>query len=156
MSGIDALTKDSRALDYWVKRFVAFVIDAIIVFVVFYLLVAILAVAVTIPLLFTGGLAPFGLIFGTLAILGGVVFILYFTILEASSGATFGKRAFSLKVVSKTGSNPTLAEAFIRNLSKIYWLILLLDVIVGLAVAKNYQQKYSDQLAGTRVVLTKS
>jgi uncharacterized RDD family membrane protein YckC len=67
-----------------------------------------------------------------------------------------GKRAFGLKVVSKTSSNPTLAEAFIRNLSKIYWLLLLMDAIVGLALAKNYEQKYSDQFVGARVVSTKS
>ena len=136
----------------------AFVVDAIIVFVVFYILITIIALSVTVPFLFAG--AGFGgivvLAFGALAILGGVVFILYFTVLEASSGATIGKRTFGLKVTSKMGSNPTLAEAFIRNLSKIYWLLLLLDVIVGLALTKGYQQKYSDQLVGTTVVSTRS
>jgi uncharacterized RDD family membrane protein YckC len=156
LSGFDVLTKDSKAQDYWLRRFVAFIIDAVIVFVVFFVLITIIALAVTVPLLFAGGFAPFGFIFGTLAILGGVVFILYFTVLEASSGATIGKRAFGLKVVSKTGSNPTLTEAFVRNLSKIYWLLVLLDVIVGLALAKNYEQKYSDQFVGTRVVSTKT
>jgi hypothetical protein len=55
-------------------------------------------------------------------------------------------------VVSKKGSNPTFGEAFIRSISKIYLLLLLLDVIVGLAITKDYHEKYSDRLAGTKVV----
>jgi uncharacterized RDD family membrane protein YckC len=158
MSGFDSLTKDSKAQDYWLRRFVAFVVDAIIVFVVFYVLVTIIAISATVPLLFAGvGYGGFVvLLFGTLAILSGVVFILYFTVLEASRGSTIGKGMFGLKVKSKTGSNPTLAEAFIRNLSKIYWLLLLLDIIVGLALTKGYLQKYTDTLVGTTVVSTKS
>lgn len=157
-SGFESLTKDSKAQDYWLRRFVAFVIDAIIVFVVFYVLVTIIALSAAVPLLFSGvGYGGFVvLLFGTLAILGGVIFILYFTVLEASRGATIGKGMFGLKVKSKTGSNPTLAEAFIRNLSKIYWLLLLLDIVVGLAISKGYQQKYSDTLVGTTVVSTRT
>jgi uncharacterized RDD family membrane protein YckC len=156
MSGFESVTKDSKAQDYWVRRFVAFVIDAILVFVVFYILITIVVFTATFPFLFAGAFAPFALVFGTLAILGGVVFILYFTILEASRGATIGKGMFGLKVRSKTGSNPTLGEAFIRNLSKIYWLLLLLDIVVGLAISKGYQQKYSDTLVGTTVVSTRT
>ncbi len=156
MSGFESLTKDSKVQDYWLRRFLAFVIDAIIVFVVVFVLITIVAVTVTFPFLFLGGFAPFALIFGTFAILGGVIFILYFTILEASRGATIGKGIFGLKVKSKTGSNPTLAEAFIRNLSKIYWLLLLLDVVVGLAISKGYQQKYSDHFVGTTVISTRT
>jgi uncharacterized RDD family membrane protein YckC len=156
MSGFESLTKDSKAQDYWLKRFVAFVIDAIIVFVVFYVLITLVVLTATFPFVFAGGFAPVVFIFGTLAILGGVIFILYFTVLEASRGSTIGKGMFGLKVRSKTGSNPTLVEAFIRNLSKIYWLLLLLDIVVGLAISKGYQQKYSDTLVGTTVVSTRS
>jgi len=55
-------------------------------------------------------------------------------------------------VVSKSGTKPTFGDAFVRNLSKIYWLLLILDVIVGLAVSKEYNQKYSDHFLGTSVV----
>jgi hypothetical protein len=40
----------------------------------------------------------------------------------------------------------------LRNISKIYWLLLLLDTVVGLATSKNYTQKFSDRFAGTEVV----
>ena len=80
--------------------------------------------------------------------------MLYFTLAEETSGASIGKRVFNLKVVSKTGSHPNFTEAFVRNVSKIYWLLLLLDVVVGLALSHGYQQKYSDSMMGTKVVHT--
>jgi len=148
MSGIDALTRDSKAQQYWVERLVAYIIDAIIVFVV----LAVITALIAIPALFTGGATLFGAIFGGLAFLWGIIFVLYFTFMESSGGASIGKRAFHLKVVSKTGGNPNFAEAFVRNISKIYWLLLLLDVIIGLALSKGYQEKYSDHIMGTKVV----
>ena len=146
LSGIDSLTKDSKAQEYWFERLLAYVVDAIIVFVV----LAIVAALVAFPFFFAG--FSLGIVFGPFALLGGLFFVLYFAVMESSSGATFGKRFFRLKVVSKSGSNPTLGEAFIRNLTKFYPLLLLLDVIVGLAVSKGYQQKYSDHFLGTSVV----
>ena len=154
ISGFETLTKDQRAQEYWVKRLVAFVIDAIIVYAVLF----VIALAVAIPFFIAGafnggGFGPTGFLFGgTFSFVWGLVFVLYFTVAESVSGASIGKKVFGLRVNSKTGTNPTLAEAFIRNLSKIYWILLLIDVIVGLALSKGFQQKYSDQFAGTTVV----
>ena len=149
VSGIDALTKDQKAQEYWVKRFIALIIDGLIIFVV----VAIIGVFVASAFLFgAGGFGFVGALFGVLSIFVGIILIFYFPIMESTSGATFGKRFLHLKVVSKTGSNPTFVESFIRNVSKIYWLLLLLDVIVGLATSKGYAQKYTDRIAGTSVV----
>lgn len=148
VSGIDSLARDQKAQQYWLERFFAFVIDAIIVYVVLGIITALVAI----PALFAGGAALFGIVFGGISFLWGLIFVFYFTFTESSSGASIGKRVFGLKVHGRSGSNPTIAEAFIRNLSKIYWLLLLLDVIVGLAVSKEYTQKYSDRFMGTAVV----
>ena len=148
VSGFQTLTKDQKAQEYWVERLIALVIDYIIVYVV----LGIIALLIAIPAFLTGGLGLFGALFGGLAFLWGIIFVLYFAVTESSSGASIGKRIFHLKVVSKTGANPTFTEALIRNISKIYWLLLLLDVIVGLALSKGYQQKYSDSFVGTKVV----
>ena len=148
VSGIDTLTKDQKAQEYWIWRLVAYIVDAIIVFIVLGVITAIVAI----PAFFTGGAALFGAFFGGVAFLWGIIFVLYFTVMESSGGASIGKRAFHLKVVSKSDANPTFGEAFVRNISKIYWLLILLDVIVGLAFSKGYQEKYSDHLMGTRVV----
>ena len=149
VSGFETLTKDSQAQQYWGERLVAFIIDAVIVFVV----VLVIAIFITIPFFLTGAaFTPVAFFFGGFALLGGVIFVLYFAVMESSSGASIGKKIFKLKVVSRTGSTPNFGEAFIRNVSKIYWLLLLLDVIVGLAISKGYQQKYSDSIMGTSVV----
>jgi len=147
VSGFETLTKDQKAQEYWIWRFVAFVVDAIIVYVV----LAVLTALIALPALFTGGVGFFGIVFGGIAFLWGIIFVLYFSVLESTRGASIGKGLFHLKVVSKTGANPTFGEALIRNISKIYWLLLLLDVIVGLAISKDYQEKYSDHLMGTKV-----
>lgn len=148
MSGIDALMKDRMAQDYWFRRFIAFVVDAIILLIV----LAIITAVAALPFLLFNRFAPFTWFFGTFSALWGLLLVIYFVITESTSGASFGKRVFNLRVVSKRGSTPTFVEAFVRNISKIYWLLLLLDVIVGLAVSKDYQQKYSDQFVGTTVV----
>jgi len=151
LSGIDSLMKGSKAQEYWLWRLVAFIIDVVIIAVV----LTIIAIAVTVPFFLSGGAVAFtGFFFGGFAFLSGIILILYFPVMESSSGASIGKHAMHLKVVSKTGSNPTFVEAFVRNISKIYWLLLLLDVIVGLAVTKGYQQKYTDSLMGTSVIRT--
>ena len=148
LSGIDALTRDQKAQEYWVERLIALVVDYIIVYVVLGIITAVIAI----PALLTGGTAFFGVVFGSVAFLWGIVFVLYNSMMEVSSGASIGKKLFKLKVVSKRGSAPTFVEAFVRNLSKVYWLLLLLDVIVGLAISHGYQQKYSDHYMGTKVV----
>ena len=148
VSGFDTLTKDQKAQEYWVERLVAIVIDYVIV----YIVLGIITLLVSIPALLTGGLGFFGAVFGGLAFLWGLVFVLYNALMEVSSGASIGKKIFHLKVTSKAGANPTFAESFVRNISKIYWLLLLLDVVVGLAITKDYHQKYTDHIMGTTVV----
>jgi hypothetical protein len=41
--------------------------------------------------------------------------------------------------------------SFLRDLSKINWVLLLLDVVLGLALEPGYTKKFSDRLLGTSV-----
>jgi uncharacterized RDD family membrane protein YckC len=76
--------------------------------------------------------------------------------MEASYGATLGKKVLGLQVQMVNGSKVTFDKAFIRNISKIFWLFLLLDWILGVATPGNDQrQKYTDRIAGTTVVSVK-
>ncbi len=63
-----------------------------------------------------------------------------------------GKRIMGLRVITLGGETPSLEKAFIRNISKIYWILLLLDVIGGLATSGDPRQKYSDRFAGTLII----
>ena len=149
LSGIDALIKDSTAQNYWIRRFCALVIDVIIVIIV----LAVIAVATVIPALALSGTAGVASLFvGLFSIAAGIIVFLYFVVAEVTRGATLGKQLLHLKVVGPNGGNPNFIESLVRNVSKIYWLLLLLDVIVGLATSKQYTQKFSDKLVGTLVV----
>jgi uncharacterized RDD family membrane protein YckC len=146
LSGVDALIKEPS---YWLRRFVAFIIDAIIVGVI----LVVIAVAIAIPSFALSGAAGVTSFFaGTFSIVAGVILFLYFIVAEVTRGATVGKQVMHLKVVGPKGGNPTLVQSLVRNISKIYWVLLLLDVVAGLATSKQYNQKFSDKLVGTSVV----
>ena len=55
----------------------------------------------------------------------------YFVILEKSKGATIGKALLYLEVRSKNGSNINWAQAIVRNLTKIYWVPIIFDWLIG-------------------------
>ncbi len=65
------------------------------------------------------------------------IIILYFTIMEGSIGATVGKRLMFIQVVSPLRGyryrygKISYAQAFIRSLSKIFWLPIILDILLG-------------------------
>ena len=147
LSGVDSLLRDPRAQSYWFRRLIGLVIDVIIVVVA----LAIIALVLFVPLTIEGIQAQF-VIFGAFTFYSGALLVVYFTLAEAYWGGTVGRRAVSLRTVGPQGRAPTLAEAAIRNVSKIYWLLLLLDVVIGLATSKTYTRKYSDTFARTDVV----
>jgi uncharacterized RDD family membrane protein YckC len=126
ISGISTVSRDPKAQEYWVKRFLA---------------------GVFVPG-YSPRIFPFGAYFGTFA---GLLLVLYFTIAEASYGKTIGKKVMGLRVAAEDGGRPTLGTSFLRNLSKINWVLLLLDVILGLALEVGYTKKFSDRFLRTSV-----
>ncbi|GHO83682.1 RDD family protein [Dictyobacter formicarum] len=52
-------------------------------------------------------------------ILEALIFFLYFIIMEATSGATLGKKALGLRVVREDGAPISWTESIIRNLLRI-------------------------------------
>jgi uncharacterized RDD family membrane protein YckC len=151
-TGFEILTKDSKAQGYWIERIVAYVIDSIII----YVIAGILAFLIFLPFFFAGGFGFYSFFylagFGIFGVFTGLLYLLYFTFFDAMRGGTVGKSLFHLKVTTSNGQHPNIGQAFVRNLSKIYWLLLLLDVIVGLATDNDYKRKFSDKYIGTIVV----
>jgi len=73
--------------------------------------------------------------------------------MDATYGGTLGKRILGFQVQMVDGGKVTFEKAFIRNMSKIFWLFLLLDWILGVAIpGRDQRQKYTDRIAGTTVV----
>lgn len=136
VTGFDYLSKDKNLQAHWLRRFVAIVIDALIVFAPITFLFNILGTTV----LFLW--AP-----------PGIALVLYAAVLDAMVGGTFGKMLMGLKSVSLSGKVDP-AQALMRNISKIFVLILLLDWVIGMAIdTPDPRQKWTDQLAGTSVIL---
>jgi len=139
-------------LGHWVLRLIALIIDGII----FAIISWILSLLLFVPLLFTGALFGFWATWGYVLVLpfvAGILWVLYSVILEVSWGATIGKRILGLQVQTVSGSKITIDKAFIRNISKIFWLFLILDWLVAVATpGADRRQKYSDRIAGTTVV----
>ena len=151
-TGLDQLTANRDVQDLWLRRAVAFIIDSVIIGVGS----IILALAFAIPLFIVGpsffrfdfwGVWFWGLI--------PLLIVAYFILLEAGWGRTIGKEAMGLRVVRVDGRHIDIGSAFLRNLSKINWVLLLLDVIAGLVMYGDGRQKFSDRLAGTTVESTR-
>jgi uncharacterized RDD family membrane protein YckC len=128
----------------------AYVIDAIVVYAVIGLAAA--ALPAFLKGVFVPGYSPqifpFGAYFGTFA---GLLFVLYFTSRSATYGRTIGKAVMGLRVAMESGGRPNLGTSFLRNLSKINWVLLRLDVILGLALEVGYTKKFSGRFLRTSV-----
>lgn len=140
---------------HWIYRLIALIIDSIITGIVGGIIYAILLV----PIIFSG--AIFGIVpwwGGTLLLpfIYGIILVIYSAILETSwGGMTVGKKLLGLQVQTTSGGKVTFDKAFLRNISKIYWLLLLLDWLLGILTPGNKMQKYTDRMAGTMVVQSK-
>ena len=139
---VDHLQRDKRLQEHWVRRVVAFIIDWIIIWVVLWVLSL---------FLFFGAFGLFG--FGWFfmwSFFGGVLFFLYAGFLEGTRGATIGKALLRLRVVSFYG-NMDIGKGFIRNVTKIFWLFLLLDLLLAFFTSGEPRQRYMDRISNTTV-----
>lgn len=149
-SELDYLARDRNAQEHWLYRLIAFVIDAVIVGVALSVLVFLVSLAVarpSFPFLFELVFFP------TAASLGGdIVLVLYFTIAETVYGKSIGKSLLHLQVVNVDGTRLEFTKILLRNISKVYFILLILDVFAGLISHTRRGQKYSDYVANTNVI----
>jgi uncharacterized RDD family membrane protein YckC len=146
---------------FWL-RFVAIIIDGIIIGVLQFMVIAPILGAIGIGM--SGGasamdtddptvmIAKIMALFSTVGIIGQVVNILYFSLMESSKyQATIGKLALGLIVTDVNGGNLDFVKALIRNVSKIVsGVILLIGYIMAAFTEKK--QALHDIIAGTLVV----
>src|SRR2546421_11386265 len=156
-TGLELLRDDKNVQNHWARRLIAFIIDAVIVTVV----LAIIAIAVSIP--FVIGLsfpstslgafpawwnAWWGLSFGGLIPL--VVF-LYFFLAEGLYGRTLVKEIMGLQVQRIEGKPMDMRSSLIRNISKVYSFLLLIDVAVGLETRRDMRERRCDRYTCTKI-----
>jgi len=136
VTGFDYLSRDKALQAHWLRRFVAIVIDALIIYVPVNLFFDFVGAHFSLTFLLTGGL-----------------FFAYTALFDALIGGSFGKMLMSLKSVSIAGKLDP-AQALMRNISKVFPIALLLDWIIGMLLDTNDpRQKWTDQLANTSVIL---
>src|SRR2546428_5045626 len=135
-SAIDLIGRTPALEEHWIRRFFAALIDGLVVGVSY--------------LLFALPLAFLGLVWYIVPFLFGVVWVAYSMLLEALFSATIGKRLLKLRVVAIDG-NLYIMHCVIRNISKIYWLLFLLDVIIGGFTQGDPRQRLFDRLPRTTV-----
>lgn len=138
VTGFDYLSKDQSLQEHWLRRFVAIVIDSLIVYLPMSVLVSIL-----------GGWHWYSVWWWA-----GALLFVYATLFDSAVGGTVGKLLMRLKVVPLSGQLNT-SQALMRNITKIFGPILLVDWIIGMAVdTHDPRQKWTDQLARTSVIRT--
>jgi uncharacterized RDD family membrane protein YckC len=156
-TGFELLRDDKTVQNHWVRRLIGYIIDAAIVTVA----LVIIAVVVSIPFLVGLSLSSpsvgafpawwgawWGLWFGGI---GSLVLFVYFFLAEGLYGRTIGKEIMGLRVERVEGKLMDMRSSLIRNISKIYWVLLLIDVAVGLGTHGEMSQKWSDRYVGTKV-----
>jgi uncharacterized RDD family membrane protein YckC len=153
-TGFDRLKDDRSFQDHWAKRVIAYIIDVAIVSVAVYLLLLIVALP-ALPGVFFVQTFPFAWFWGLW--LGGIaqlIVIGYFVFAEAIFAKTLGKEVMGLKVARLDGKHVDLWSSLVRNISKIIFIFLILDVAIGLGTHGDGRQKYSDRYIGTVVEST--
>lgn len=105
------------------RRVIAYVIDFLVVSAFMWIL----------SFFFYGILGPKNVyqIYQVIPFLIPVLGLLYFVICEKFAGASIGKAIMKLEVKSKNGANISWLQAIVRNLTKIYWVPIIFDWIIG-------------------------
>jgi uncharacterized RDD family membrane protein YckC len=153
-TGFAKIYYNRKLQDYWIRRLVAIIIDAVLIGIATLILEIIIFLSSTMS-----SNTPFSMPWWSTNSLvfpffSGIPFLLYSALTEYAYGFTLGKRIMYLKVVTGEGKKPPINLAFLRNATKIYGLALLLDVVIALALPRrDPTQKYTDTFAGTTVVV---
>lgn len=147
-TGFAKIYYDRKLQDYWLRRLVAIIIDSVLISIATFILVVIIFWAATM-----GSIPWWGTNGFVFSFFSGIPLFLYSALTENVYGYTLGKGIMNLKVVKGEGKRPAINISLLRNVTKIYPLALLLDVVIALALPKrDPTQKYTDTYAGTMVI----
>ena len=127
------------------RRAVAIIIDSILLCIVGYVIA-----------MFTGGATSTGFsITGAPALILFLIALVYYVVMEKTSGATLGKKAMGLKVVKESGEALDWQASIVRNILRIidgFFFYLVGAIVVWVSKKK---QRLGDMAAHTLVVKSK-
>lgn len=137
----------------WVDRFVAWLIDFIIVSIGLGILFILLALPFW---LFDQGnaMAIVHRNFGSLHyVLSSSIFFAYWTYFEHTSGQSIGKRLLKIKSTDLSGNRIDIKNAALESFGKSF--LLPIDVILGWLFSNNKRQRIFNKLSNTVVIKLK-
>ena len=136
VTGLDLIGHNRPLQQHWLKRIVAFVVDAMLVLFPLWIVLELMQVR---------AIEVYGFA-------SGMFFFLYSALSEGLWHRTPGKELVGLKVYSLAG-NMDLHKGMVRSVAKFFWYILPpLDVLLGLATVGDPRQRLSDRITGTTIV----
>lgn len=129
------------------RRFLAVLVDSIILGIVFGVISAIFGRAQV-----SGGIVSAS-VTGVPALLTFVIFFLYFVLLEAVLGATLGKLLLGIRVVNVDGSRISWGASIIRNILRIIDALPIAYILGAILIwTSARRQRLGDRAARTVVV----
>ncbi len=128
----------------WTDRFLAWLVDFIIVSSVLGLLFS---------FVFDTAFDSDPLFLAVICILECAIFFGYWVILEYKTGQSIGKKIFNLKLVEITGKQPTLKMVLLGSFGKAF--LLPVDFILGLLLTNEKRQRIFNKLGDTIVIKLK-
>ena len=126
----------------WGRRFVALIVDIIILTLFMYIVTAVI-------FLLFAGVGIFSVL-NYWIFMAAIIIIVYFTFMEGKTNSTLGKNLLKLQVMTFNG-NMGYKKAFIRSLSKILYIPLIVDVLLGFIFGDS-NDRILDKVSGTYVV----
>jgi uncharacterized RDD family membrane protein YckC len=136
-TGYDLLEHSHEFRIHMLRRLVAALIDAVLIFIPIMIIIYIIDIE------------PKELLVG---ILSGFFWFFYSAVFESRNGSTIGKKVIGLVVVSVDGPM-TISKGVVRNVPKMFWYIfLIVDFFVGLGIKGDPRQRWVDTVSKTTVI----
>ena len=105
------------------RRIIAYVLDFFVVSAVMWIIAFLLSLIIgPMDISYTYAYFPY---------IAPVLGFVYFVFLERVKGATVGKALMYLEVRSKNGAYINWPQSIVRNLTKIYWIPIIFDWLIG-------------------------
>lgn len=124
------------AQEFWVRRLVAILIDWFL----------------CLGVLWAVGLEPFSLQIYSGSFVAGLLLFLYSAAAEYLTGQTLGKAVMGLHLRG-VGTRADVSRLLIREVSKLFPVALLLDVVAGVLLDNTGRRRYLEALSATTLVV---
>jgi uncharacterized RDD family membrane protein YckC len=122
------------------RRFVAILLDSIVFGIIYAIIDVIL------------GSKQLTLTYG----IGGIIYFLYFIIMEATTGATLGKMALGLRVVKLDGTPIGWPDSLVRNILRIIDVLPTAYLVGAILIWSTSRNQRLGDLAARTLVVKKS